>query len=78
MDMKPSESIKKVCFVLPTFNEADNIRSTIESIFLEKNVLSILDIMKDSKFIFNVGHGLTPDCKINNVKKVIDIVRNYK
>ena len=48
------------------------------SIFLEKNVLSILDIMKDNKFIFNVGHGLTPDCKINNVKKVIDIVRNYK
>ena len=49
-----------------------------KSVFLEKNVLSILDIMKDNKFIFNVGHGLTPDCKINNVKKVIDIVRNYK
>ena len=49
-----------------------------KSIFLEKNVLSILDIMKDNKFIFNVGHGLTPDCKINNVKKVIDIVKNYK
>ena len=48
------------------------------SIFLEKNVLSILDIMKDNKFIFNVGHGLTPDCKINNVRKVIDIVKNYK
>ena len=49
-----------------------------KSVLLEKNVLSILDIMKDNKFIFNVGHGLTPDCKINNVKKVIDIVRNYK
>ncbi len=49
-----------------------------KSVFLEKNVLSILDIMKDNKFIFNVGHGLTPDCKINNVKKVIDIVKNYK
>ena len=49
-----------------------------KSALLEKNVLSILDIMKDNKFIFNVGHGLTPDCKINNVKKVIDIVKNYK
>ena len=49
-----------------------------ESYHLEKNVLSILDIMKDNKFIFSVGHGLTPDCKIKNVKKVIDIVRNYK
>ncbi|MFL2818396.1 MAG: uroporphyrinogen decarboxylase [Candidatus Puniceispirillales bacterium] len=49
-----------------------------KSVLLEKNVLSILNIMKDNKFIFSVGHGLTPDCKINNVKKVIDIVRNYK
>ena len=43
--------------------------------YLRENVLTILDIMKDKKFIFNVGHGLTPDCKINNVRKVIDIVR---
>ena len=49
-----------------------------KSDYLEQNVLSILDIMKDNKFIFNVGHGLTPDCKIKNVRKVIDIVRNYK
>ena len=49
-----------------------------KSVFLEENVLSILNIMKDNKFIFSVGHGLTPDCKINNVKKVIEIVRNYK
>ena len=49
-----------------------------KSYYLEQNVLSILDIMKDNQFIFNVGHGLTPDCKIKNVRKVIDIVRNYK
>ena len=44
---------------------------------LRVNVLTILDIMKDRRFIFNVGHGLTPDCKIDNVKEVINIVRNY-
>ena len=49
-----------------------------ESNYLNKNVLSILDKMKDERFIFNVGHGLTPDCKINNVKKVISIVRDYE
>ncbi len=48
------------------------------SIYLKKNVLSILEIMKDRRLIFNVGHGLTPDCKIDNVKSVIDIVRDYK
>ena len=45
---------------------------------LKNNVSSILEKMSDRRFIFNVGHGLTPDCKIENVKKVIDIVRNYK
>ncbi len=45
---------------------------------LENIVLSILNTMKDNRFIFSVGHGLTPDCKIKNVRKVIDIVRNYK
>ena len=45
--------------------------------YLKDNVLTILDIMKDRRFIFNVGHGLTPDCKIDNVKEVISIVRNY-
>ena len=48
------------------------------SYHLKKNVLAILEIMKDRRLIFNVGHGLTPDCKIENVKTVIDIVRNYK
>ena len=48
-----------------------------KSDYLKRNVLTILDIMKDRKFIFNVGHGLTPDCKIDNVKEVINIVRNY-
>ena len=48
------------------------------SCYLENIVLSILEIMKDDRFIFSVGHGLTPDCKIKNVRKVIDIVRNYK
>ena len=49
-----------------------------ESNYLSKNVLSILDTMNERRFIFNVGHGLTPDCKINNIKKVISIVRNYR
>ena len=47
------------------------------SVHLRENVLTILDTMKDRRFIFNVGHGLTPDCKIDNVKEVISIVRNY-
>jgi uroporphyrinogen decarboxylase len=49
-----------------------------KSTFLLDNVKSILEIMKDKRFIFNVGHGLTPDCKIENVKEVITFVKNFK
>ena len=49
-----------------------------DSKYLQTNVLSILDKMSDRRLIFNFGHGLTPDCKIENVKKVIEIVKNYK
>ena len=34
--------------------------------------------MVNKRFIFNVGHGLTPECKIENVKAVIKQVKNYK
>ena len=45
--------------------------------YLEESVKSILQKMKNRKFIFNVGHGLTPECKIKNVKNVINMVRNF-
>jgi len=50
----------------------------VESMFLEENVISILNKMSKRNFIFNVGHGLTPECKIHNVKKVISIIQNFK
>ena len=44
---------------------------------LDKSVKLILDTMNNKRHIFNVGHGLTPECKIENIKKVIEIVKNY-
>ena len=45
---------------------------------LYKNVDFILSNMAEKRFIFNVGHGLTPECKIDNVKAVIKQVKNYR
>ena len=50
-------------------NSSDNLLNSVSS---------ILKTMKDKRFIFNVGHGLTPECSINNVRNVINCVRNYK
>ena len=45
---------------------------------IEKEVKRILDLTRDKLHIFNVGHGLTPDVKIENVKFAINLVRELK
>ena len=45
---------------------------------LEKEVKEILDNFGDNPFIFNLGHGVLPHTKIENVQKVIDLVRSIR
>ena len=37
-----------------------------------------LDILSKHRFIFNLGHGVLPDTKVKNIKKIIDIVKDYE
>ncbi len=34
--------------------------------------------MKDRKFIFNVGHGLTPESRIDSVNKSLKLVKEFE
>lgn len=43
---------------------------------LKDNALRIIEEMKDHPFIFNLGHGITPDADPDNVHELIEIVRN--
>ncbi len=45
---------------------------------LEVETKSVLDEMRGKPFIFNLGHGITPEADPENVHKLIEIVRNYK
>ena len=45
---------------------------------LRKEVEKYLTIFKDHPYIFNLGHGVLPETKIDLVKELIEIVRNYK
>ena len=55
------------------------ITSLLDGKTFETVVKNIVDddTMNNKRHIFNVGHGLTPECKIENIKKVIEIVKNY-
>jgi len=45
---------------------------------LRKEVEKYLNIFKDHPYTFNLGHGILPETKIDLVKELINIVRNYK
>ena len=45
---------------------------------LRKEVEKYLTIFKDHPYIFNLGHGILPETKIDLVKELINIVRNFK
>ncbi|MFA6914906.1 MAG: uroporphyrinogen decarboxylase [Parachlamydiales bacterium] len=45
---------------------------------LEKEVMSILKSMQGTKgYIFNLGHGVTPNVPEDNVKFLVDLVKNF-
>ena len=44
---------------------------------IKDEVYRILDLTKKKCHIFNVGHGLTPEVKINNVQYTISLIENY-
>ena len=45
---------------------------------LKKEVTKYLDLFKDHPYVFNLGHGILPETKIETVEELIKIVRNFK
>ena len=45
---------------------------------LKKQTEKYLNIFKDHPYVFNLGHGVLPETKIELVEELISIVRNYK
>ena len=45
---------------------------------LKKQTEKYLNIFKDHPYVFNLGHGILPETKIDLVEELISIVRNYK
>ena len=39
--------------------------------------LKILDELKDRPRIFNLGHGMVPEANIENIKRLIDLIREF-
>ena len=45
---------------------------------LERETKKVLNKFSGGPFIFNLSHGIMPKTPVNNVKKLVKIIRNYK
>jgi len=45
---------------------------------LKKETEKYLDVFKEHPYVFNLGHGILPETKIEMVSELINIVRSYK
>ena len=71
-------ALKYINSEVVTQGNMDPILLASDNLFLIKDeVQRILDLTNNKCHIFNVGHGLTPEVKIENIKYVINLIDNY-
>ena len=75
-DTNPREIIKDINIPIQggldpkvLLTDKDNVKNEVEK---------YLEIFKDHPYVFNLGHGILPETKIEIVEELVKIVRNYK
>ncbi|MAK10064.1 MAG: uroporphyrinogen decarboxylase [Rhodobacteraceae bacterium] len=56
----------------------DPLFLTQKSDILLKELKNVTEDFKDYPYVFNLGHGITPDAKVENVSLVVDYIKGLK
>ena len=75
-DVDPKKIVKEIKIPIQGGLDPKILLSDKET--LKKEVERYLHIFKDHPYIFNLGHGILPETKIEMVEDLIKIVRNFK
>ena len=75
-DVDPEKIIKEIKIPIQGVLDPKILLTDKET--LKKEVEKYLYIFKDHPYIFNLGHGILPETKIEMVEDLIKIVRNFK
>ena len=75
-DVDPNKIIKEINIPVQGGLDPKILLSDKEN--LKKEVEKYLSIFKDHPYVFNLGHGILPETKIEMVEDLIKIVRNFK
>ena len=75
-DVDPKKIIKEI--KIPIQGGLDPKILLTNKKVLKEEAEKYLNIFKDHPYVFNLGHGILPETKIEMVNELINIVRNYK
>ena len=75
-DVSPKEIINKI--QIPVQGGLDPKFLLADKDILEKEIKKYLNIFKDHPYIFNLGHGIQPETKVEAVERLVNVVRNFK
>ena len=75
-DVDPNKIIKEIN--IPVQGGLDPKILLTDKENLKKEVEKYLNIFKDHPYVFNLGHGILPETKIEMVEDLIKIVRDFK
>ena len=75
-DINPKKIIKEI--KIPIQGGLDPKVLLTDKDNLKKEAEKYLTIFKEHPYVFNLGHGILPETKMDLVKELIHIVRNYK
>ena len=75
-DVDPKKIVKEI--KIPVQGGLDPKILLTNKEILKQEVEKYLNIFKDHPYIFNLGHGILPETKIEMVEDLINIVRNFK
>ncbi len=75
-DVDPNEIINRI--QIPVQGGLDPKFLLADKDILEKEIKKYLNIFKDHPYIFNLGHGIKPETKIEAVERLVNVVRNFK
>ena len=75
-DVDPKEIINRI--QIPVQGGLDPKFLLADKDILEKEIKKYLNIFKDHPYIFNLGHGIQPETKVEAVERLVNVVRNFK
>ena len=75
-DVNPKEIVNEIKIPIQGGLDPKILLTDTEN--LKREVGKYLNIFKDHPYVFNLGHGILPETKIEMVEDLIKIVRNFK